>query len=116
MSILHTRTSPPPHTHSLSPKHNLSLLHKHIRAYAPVHPRAHSLAHPSTHPSPPLGPLPSHLPLDVRIEDLGPPDRIIAGFAPELYGRPLDEGDVLEQAVVTRGGLSYYQWAVKPHR
>ncbi|KIZ01281.1 PsbP domain-containing protein 4 [Monoraphidium neglectum] len=53
---------------------------------------------------------------DVRIEDLGPPDRIIAGFAPELYGRPLDEGDVLEQAVVTRGGLSYYQWAVKPHR
>jgi hypothetical protein len=52
----------------------------------------------------------------VRIEDLGPPDRIIAGFAPELYGRPLDEGDVLEQAVVTRGGLSYYQWAVKPHR
>lgn len=54
---------------------------------------------------------------DVRIEDLGDPDRIIAGFAPELYGTPLNDGDVLEQTVVKKNsGLSYYQWMVKPHR
>ena len=52
----------------------------------------------------------------MRIEDLGPPDRIVAGFAPELYGTPLNDGDVLEQAVVPRGGLTYYQYLVKPHR
>jgi hypothetical protein len=27
---------------------------------------------------------------DIRIEEIGPPDRIIAGFAPELFGTPLD--------------------------
>ena len=52
----------------------------------------------------------------MRINELGPPDRIIAGFAPELYGGPLNEGDVLEEAVVRRGGLDYYQWTIKPHR
>lgn len=53
---------------------------------------------------------------DVRIEELGPPDRIIAGFAPELYGAPLNDDDVMEQAVVDKGGLRYYQWLVRPHR
>jgi hypothetical protein len=30
---------------------------------------------------------------DIRIEEIGPPDRIIAGFAPELFGTPLDVGN-----------------------
>ncbi|KAI8468924.1 MAG: hypothetical protein J3K34DRAFT_425619 [Monoraphidium minutum] len=53
---------------------------------------------------------------DIRIEELGPPDRIIAGFAPELYGAPLNEDDVLEQGVVEEGGLKYYRWMLKPHK
>lgn len=51
----------------------------------------------------------------VDIEQIGPPDTIIAGFAPELYGKPLMEDDVIETAVVHDGGLTYYQWQVKPH-
>ena len=26
---------------------------------------------------------------DIRIEELGPPERLIGGFAPELFGSPL---------------------------
>lgn len=51
----------------------------------------------------------------IDIEQIGPPDKIIAGFAPELYGKPLMEDDVLGTAVVKDGGLTYYQWQVKPH-
>lgn len=47
---------------------------------------------------------------DVRIEQLGEPDRIIAGFAPELFGRPLEDDSVLETEVVKKGDLTYYQW------
>lgn len=32
---------------------------------------------------------------DVRIEDIGDSDTIIAGFAPELFGAPLEQGDVV---------------------
>jgi hypothetical protein len=55
---------------------------------------------------------------DVHIDELGPPDAIIAGFAPELFGAPLNDGDVLETDVsVDKGtGLTYYRWALKPHR
>jgi len=52
---------------------------------------------------------------NVTIEQIGTPDKIIAGFAPELYGKPLMEDDVLETDVVNDGGLTYYQWQVKPH-
>ena len=73
----------------------------------------HHLTTPPTHPPTP----PTHPPhQDIRIEDLGPPDRIVAGFAPELYGAPLNDGDVVEQEVVKRGGLTYYQYLVRPHR
>ena len=51
---------------------------------------------------------------DVRIDTLGPPDRIIAGFAPELFGAPLEAGDVEETEVVKKGNLTYYRWLVKP--
>jgi hypothetical protein len=47
---------------------------------------------------------------DVRIDQLGPPDRIIAGFGPELFGKPLDEGDVVQQEVKEKGGIVYYEW------
>lgn len=51
---------------------------------------------------------------DVRIEELGPPDKIIAGFAPELFGAPLEQGDVTDTVVAKRGGLTYYTWVIKP--
>jgi len=38
-----------------------------------------------------------------------------AGFAPELFGKPLEEGQVLETDVLDKQGLQYYQWFVKPH-
>lgn len=53
---------------------------------------------------------------NVDMEFLGPPDKIIAGFAPELYGSPLNDGDVLDTKVYSKGGLMYYQWSLKPHR
>lgn len=47
----------------------------------------------------------------MRIEALGPPDRIIAGFHPELFGVPLDEEDgVIRTDVIKKGDLTYYQW------
>jgi len=52
---------------------------------------------------------------DISISQIGPPDRIIAGFAPELYGKPLLEDDVLDTQVKEKDGLTYYQWEVKPH-
>ncbi|KAF8064524.1 PPD4 [Scenedesmus sp. PABB004] len=52
---------------------------------------------------------------DVRIDQLNQPDAIISGFAPELFGRPLNEGDVLEQRETVKGGVKYYEWEVKPH-
>jgi len=51
---------------------------------------------------------------DVRIEELGPPDRIVAGFAPELFGAPLQEGDTLETEVERKGDLTYYTYVLKP--
>jgi hypothetical protein len=47
---------------------------------------------------------------NVVIADIGLPDKIINGFAPELFGRPLEEGDVLSTTVVDHDGLQYYQW------
>ncbi len=33
-----------------------------------------------------------------------------AGFAPELYGKPITEEDVMETRVEKHGGLPYYFW------
>jgi len=52
---------------------------------------------------------------DVRIGELGPPDKIISGFAPELFGSPIVDGDVLATETATKDGLDYYYWEVKPH-
>ncbi|KAL4448957.1 hypothetical protein ABPG77_007674 [Micractinium sp. CCAP 211/92] len=50
------------------------------------------------------------------IQALGTPDQLIAGFAPELYGGPLQEDDVLDMQVVTKGGLPYYVYELTRHR
>mmetsp|Transcript_36520 Transcript_36520/g.65336 ORF Transcript_36520/g.65336 Transcript_36520/m.65336 type:complete len:281 (-) Transcript_36520:53-895(-) len=52
----------------------------------------------------------------VSMKDIGEPERVLAGFAPELWGQPLDEGDVLDTQVLERDGLTYYRWEVKPVR
>ncbi|KAK9832843.1 hypothetical protein WJX81_006562 [Elliptochloris bilobata] len=52
----------------------------------------------------------------VTIEELGSPEKIIQGFAPELYGAPLSDGDVLDTQTERKGTLTYYQWELKPHR
>lgn len=52
----------------------------------------------------------------VTVEELGTPDMLISGFAPELFGTPLNEEDVLETRVVNKGGLPYYEWCEKHGR
>lgn len=52
---------------------------------------------------------------DVRIDQLNKPENIIAGFAPELFGKPLDDEDVLRQDVLKKGDITYYEWELKPH-
>lgn len=47
---------------------------------------------------------------NLKIEDVGPPDKLIAGFAPELFGGPLNEEDVLSTETISKDGRSYYQW------
>ena len=43
-------------------------------------------------------------------QDVGSPEKLITGFAPELFGVPIAEEDVLETASVTKDGHCYYQW------
>ncbi len=43
-------------------------------------------------------------------QDVGPPEKLINGFAPELFGVPIAEEDVVETASVSKDGRSYYQW------
>ena len=52
----------------------------------------------------------------VGLEELGPPQKIIEGFYPELYGTPLLDGDVLDTEVMRKDGLTYYLYDIKPHR
>lgn len=49
-------------------------------------------------------------PSDVRIDQLNKPENIIAGFAPELFGKPLDDEDVLRQEVLKKNDVTYYEW------
>ena len=54
---------------------------------------------------------------DVRIDELGTPEQIIAGFAPEIFGGPIsDEDDIFKTEIITKDGdVPYYFWEVKPH-
>ena len=51
---------------------------------------------------------------DVHIDDIGDPQKVIEGFAPELFGSPLEEGDVLSADVTTKDGITYYTWHPHP--
>jgi hypothetical protein len=44
------------------------------------------------------------------------PMTFAAGFAPELFGAPLSDGDVESTKVLDQDGLQYYLYDVKPHR
>eukprot|EP00192_Tetraselmis_astigmatica_P019960 CAMPEP_0117677012 /NCGR_PEP_ID=MMETSP0804-20121206/16517_1 /TAXON_ID=1074897 /ORGANISM="Tetraselmis astigmatica, Strain CCMP880" /LENGTH=194 /DNA_ID=CAMNT_0005486265 /DNA_START=473 /DNA_END=1057 /DNA_ORIENTATION=- len=50
----------------------------------------------------------------VSMEDIGPPEKIIEGFAPELWGQPLSDGELLDTQVLEKDGCTYYRWEVKP--
>ncbi len=50
----------------------------------------------------------------LRGQDVGSPEKLITGFAPELFGVPIAEEDVLETASVSKDGHSYYQWCGRP--
>mmetsp|Transcript_53499 Transcript_53499/g.170188 ORF Transcript_53499/g.170188 Transcript_53499/m.170188 type:complete len:262 (+) Transcript_53499:308-1093(+) len=52
---------------------------------------------------------------DVRIEDLGKPEQIIAAFGPELTGNVIDPDDVTSTTTTQHDGLTYYVYDVKPH-
>lgn len=47
---------------------------------------------------------------NITIQDVGPPERVISGFAPELFGVPLGDDDVKATRTFTRGGAMYYNW------
>jgi hypothetical protein len=57
---------------------------------------------------------------NVRLQELVTPEQLISGFAPELIGQPLQEGDVLSSVQVekTAGGekLMYYQYELRTQR
>jgi hypothetical protein len=47
-------------------------------------------------------------------QNLGTPKKIIQGFAPELFGKPVDDEDIFETDVKEHGGLTYYycEWCM----
>ncbi len=51
---------------------------------------------------------------NVRLQELVTPEQLISGFAPELIGLPLQDGDVISQDSVTKGDLLYYTYELKP--
>mmetsp|Transcript_6542 Transcript_6542/g.17527 ORF Transcript_6542/g.17527 Transcript_6542/m.17527 type:complete len:290 (+) Transcript_6542:131-1000(+) len=53
---------------------------------------------------------------NVKIGEIGSPEKIIKGFAPELYKEPLEDDAVLEQSVEQHDGLDYYYWRLKPYK
>jgi hypothetical protein len=50
----------------------------------------------------------------ITIEQVGPPERLVKGFAPEITGDPIEDEDVRSTEVSKRDGLVYYQFEVKP--
>lgn len=58
---------------------------------------------------------------DVRIEDIGSPEKVLNGFAPEILGRPVDPEDLVNEETMKKrfgpGGeeLTFYLWETKAH-
>ncbi|KAK9808177.1 hypothetical protein WJX73_005612 [Symbiochloris irregularis] len=52
----------------------------------------------------------------IKIEEIGSPDRIISGFHPEIYGKPMQDDDLIQSDVIQgTDGLTHYIWELKPH-
>jgi len=47
---------------------------------------------------------------DIQIKDIGNSDKLIEGFAPELFGAPLEDGDVLSSDTFSKKNITYYTW------
>ena len=46
-----------------------------------------------------------------KIEQIGSPDKIINGFHPEIYGKPMQEDDLIQTEVFQgNDGLTHYIW------
>ncbi|XP_020531790.1 psbP domain-containing protein 4, chloroplastic isoform X2 [Amborella trichopoda] len=50
---------------------------------------------------------------NTKIEDIGPPDKVIAAFGPEVIGENV-EGKVLSMEVSEHSGRKYYQYELEP--
>lgn len=48
-------------------------------------------------------------------QDIGSPQKIIKGFGPELFGRPIEDEDILDVATKELGSLTYYQGEKQLH-
>lgn len=53
---------------------------------------------------------------DVRIDQLGSPQKMLEGFAPELVGGPVEPRDIVSMDVVQKDGLTYYTYEVSQPR
>lgn len=52
---------------------------------------------------------------DVRIQDIGAPEKVLNGFAPEILGGPVEDEDVVVMDTMDKGDLTYYMWETKYH-
>ncbi|XP_034674574.1 psbP domain-containing protein 4, chloroplastic isoform X2 [Vitis riparia] len=50
---------------------------------------------------------------DATVEKIGPPEKVIAAFGPEVIGENV-EGKVLSMGVVEHSGRTYYQFELEP--
>ncbi|XP_031395152.1 psbP domain-containing protein 4, chloroplastic isoform X2 [Punica granatum] len=50
---------------------------------------------------------------DARIEQIGPPEKVINAFGPEVIGENV-EGKVMSMSVAEHGGRTYYQFELEP--
>ena len=50
---------------------------------------------------------------NIVLEEIISKEALISGFAPELIGQPLDEGDVVSSEVQKRGELTYYNYEAR---
>lgn len=50
---------------------------------------------------------------DVKVENIGPPEKVINAFGPEVMGENV-EGKVLSMNVAEHDGRTYYQYELEP--
>ena len=42
------------------------------------------------------------------MQDIGPPQKVIQGFGPELFGKTVDDEDIIESHTESVNGLTFY--------